>query len=495
MSLSIPSTNSDPVPGTNAPGLESLGQNARGPGKKPGKSHGMVDFSTLLTSPGTKTAISKAVARLAGLTGAPSVTGGPTQPAEGSIVPTATPIPDAQVVMGGSLPSMGIGLPTGSGDVGTEPVESSGLLAGPTDLSSGAGITDPSVLSGSPVGSQLVASRSARTSQVSLPRQAGAPAASAGSCGPSPVSEDTTPAAVRTPAAAVPGETAAPAQEVGSVAAAASNPAFATLAALNSAKSAEPSDRRNQPSKTVGENKIKNVEITDEEQDTSSQKAVGTHCAKSEAHMLPPESQASFSKNLASLGEAGLGIRATLVQGQNGSGSSPVGTPITVDQATPTTPRGAVQSVLQVVDLQSAKSDVGSTSVNLHFKIGDSNLAVRVEMQAGTVHTQFTTDSSDLRNAIAREWQSVTNPAGSKATQFADPVFASSGEGSSTFGQAPQQGRDQQQAPQAYLQDAASLGLSGKSPLLGDTNPASEDSLVEAGSTGTGQSTRLQTFA
>jgi hypothetical protein len=58
-------------------------------------------------------------------------------------------------------------------------------------------------------------------------------------------------------------------------------------------------------------------------------------------------------------------------------------------------------------------------------------------MQAGVVHTQFSTDSSDLRNAIKTEWQSsVSDTVSNKAVHFSDPVFSSSGDSATGGGNA-----------------------------------------------------------
>jgi hypothetical protein len=68
--------------------------------------------------------------------------------------------------------------------------------------------------------------------------------------------------------------------------------------------------------------------------------------------------------------------------------------------------------------------DAGNRSaVRLQFSVGDASLSVHVELRAGEIHTTFRTDSSDLRSALAHEWQAVSSdPA--RAVRLADPVFA-----------------------------------------------------------------------
>jgi hypothetical protein len=92
------------------------------------------------------------------------------------------------------------------------------------------------------------------------------------------------------------------------------------------------------------------------------------------------------------------------------------------------TPSQAVENVLQIGELQAEQSQSAQTAVNLHFTVGGENLLVRVAMQEGQVHTQFTTESGDLRTALAHEWQSVA-ATGTGSVRFAEPVFTSSSRG------------------------------------------------------------------
>jgi hypothetical protein len=76
-----------------------------------------------------------------------------------------------------------------------------------------------------------------------------------------------------------------------------------------------------------------------------------------------------------------------------------------------------------VTDLQAAVAQGTQSSVNLHFTVAGEDLAVRVALQEGQVHTQFTTNSGELRTALAHEWQSVGSNQGT--ARFAEPVFTS----------------------------------------------------------------------
>lgn len=83
----------------------------------------------------------------------------------------------------------------------------------------------------------------------------------------------------------------------------------------------------------------------------------------------------------------------------------------------------ALESALQVSDLQASASQGSQSSVNLRFNVAGENLSVRVALQEGQVHTRFSTDSGELRTALAHEWQSVGSASGT--SRFAEPVFTS----------------------------------------------------------------------
>lgn len=89
--------------------------------------------------------------------------------------------------------------------------------------------------------------------------------------------------------------------------------------------------------------------------------------------------------------------------------------------------RRAVESVLTAAD-QLATGE--QRSVRLQFTVGGEELAVRVELRGDKIHTTFRTDSSELRSALAHEWQSVSAVQNGVRTQrLADPVFASNSSG------------------------------------------------------------------
>lgn len=114
----------------------------------------------------------------------------------------------------------------------------------------------------------------------------------------------------------------------------------------------------------------------------------------------------------------------------------------------------AVETVTSVVDAQAASKLQPVPSVQLKFKFGAEDLAVRVALRDGVVTTEFRTDSPELRAAIQNEWKAVTaQPEG--ALRYLDPVVApasSSQSGTNSFAQQHQQQSSGQSAAQQQQQ-------------------------------------------
>ncbi|HVU15738.1 MAG TPA: hypothetical protein VHD32_02350 [Candidatus Didemnitutus sp.] len=118
----------------------------------------------------------------------------------------------------------------------------------------------------------------------------------------------------------------------------------------------------------------------------------------------------------------------------------------------------AVSTVLNVVNAQDNRP--AASVVNLHFKFGADDLSVRVQMRGNEVHTQFNTDSSDLRSALASEWRGVASNNSGSGIRLADPVFATSNGsnqqlGSGAQGQSSQREFAQQQSAAQLIMPAA----------------------------------------
>src|SRR5581483_11633984 len=81
----------------------------------------------------------------------------------------------------------------------------------------------------------------------------------------------------------------------------------------------------------------------------------------------------------------------------------------------------AVETALEVADRFTAQD---RHTVNLQFSVAGQDLAVRVELRADEVRTTFRTDSPELRNALAHEWQSVAGQGTSeRGLRLVTPTF------------------------------------------------------------------------
>ena len=118
----------------------------------------------------------------------------------------------------------------------------------------------------------------------------------------------------------------------------------------------------------------------------------------------------------------------------------------------------AVETIQNVVEAQRSGS-ANASSVNLHFKFGGDDLAVRVQMRGGEVLTQFLTDSPELRSAITSEWQRMAGQGGVAGLRMLEPVIMPSSAGVSTgFGSTSQgQNQAQQNAQQQQAQSPESV--------------------------------------
>lgn len=130
--------------------------------------------------------------------------------------------------------------------------------------------------------------------------------------------------------------------------------------------------------------------------------------------------------------------------------------------------RRAVEAVTSVVDAQAASKLQPVPSVQLKFKIGHEDLAVRVALRDGVVHTEFRTDSPELRAALQQEWKAVTAQPES-ALRFLEPVVSaasSTQSGTNSFAQqqqqhSPGQSAAQQQQQQQHQQARAAAEFFG----------------------------------
>jgi hypothetical protein len=149
-----------------------------------------------------------------------------------------------------------------------------------------------------------------------------------------------------------------------------------------------------------------------------------------------------------------------------------------------------VDTVVRLVEAQASRGLQTVSAVNLNFQVGADDLAVRVEWRNGEVHTQFRTDSEDLRAALASQWQSVSPGLADRSVHFAPPVFAPS---TSTGGQSSASAGGESAARQQGQPQQAGQGGAGRFASSTSARPAASTSTPAAAPAP--RAGRLQTFA
>ena len=151
----------------------------------------------------------------------------------------------------------------------------------------------------------------------------------------------------------------------------------------------------------------------------------------------------------------------------------------------------AAQIVREIRDIADGLWAVERNSVEVRFNFSDTErLSVRVEYREGVVKTTFHTNSPELRDTLAREWQSQLPANESRAYRVADPVFnaqPTDARGFSLGGDASRQQRQPEQAaqPAFYLP-----GQPGRAASSRDTSSPAAPSTARAEN-----SLHLQAFA
>lgn len=131
----------------------------------------------------------------------------------------------------------------------------------------------------------------------------------------------------------------------------------------------------------------------------------------------------------------------------------------------------AVATVTGLVDAQFSASMQKSGSVQLRLKFGGEDLSVRVELRGGAVHTDFRTDSAELRAALTREMQAVASQSPEQLRRYVAPVFSPATPASAGDSQQQSPGRQQQAAQQDLPQRPPR-------PLFDEAAPFAQRSLL-----------------
>lgn len=149
-----------------------------------------------------------------------------------------------------------------------------------------------------------------------------------------------------------------------------------------------------------------------------------------------------------------------------------------------------VAEKLQATNGKSVEFDLGfhdgtSVSVSLHFR-------------NGAVHTTFRTDSPELRNVLATEWQS-TMPAslqGNETVRIAEPQFASSSQSQdNSWDLNSQNSSQQQQSEQREAAEQSMVRTALRSSTTSVSKTESSETVPVQWSTSTDNLRKLQAFA
>jgi len=135
---------------------------------------------------------------------------------------------------------------------------------------------------------------------------------------------------------------------------------------------------------------------------------------------------------------------AAVANGPIAVGTAPAQMVVTDAPAPVASLRETMAAVVTAVEALERHADSVQKSVDLQFKVGNEQLALRVELRDGTVHTTFRTDSMELRSALTHEWQAVMPPAAGRELRLADPVFSPAAAGNESALGSPGQGTPQQ---------------------------------------------------
>lgn len=120
----------------------------------------------------------------------------------------------------------------------------------------------------------------------------------------------------------------------------------------------------------------------------------------------------------------------------------------------------AVEVVLHAVEHVASRAQ---RSVQLSFSVAGEELAVRVELRADEVRTTFRTDSSELRAALAQEWQQVAAPVQSdRPVRIAPAVFATAEHSALNAFAGDTSSRGRQQGASRGEAEAALAGIRGR---------------------------------
>jgi hypothetical protein len=291
-------------------------------------------------------------------------------------------------------------------------------------------------------------------------------------------------AEVRDPARPAPADAAAPAATSAAVTSVRTPPASLPPGPCGAKIAAESNDPSG-PGNTSGHGGEKHSLAAGLQKDANASSPLGIAAAQLGSAMpAAPSETAVLARALAP--EAAVSPAAS--SSASNSAPAPAAAPA-ADASAPV--RATVETVVRLVEAQASRGLQTVSSVNLNFQVGADDLAVRVEWRNGEVHTQFRTDSEDLRSALASQWQAVSPGLADRSVHFAPPVFGSS---TATGGQSLASAGGES-APRQQSQTPAGQGGAQRFSPASSPRPDTSSSLPAAAPALRVAPGRLQTFA
>ena len=86
---------------------------------------------------------------------------------------------------------------------------------------------------------------------------------------------------------------------------------------------------------------------------------------------------------------------------------------------------GAAHAVEAVLDAAQVAAEARRGAVELRFEVGGNELQVRVDLRHDDVQATFRTESPELRQALAQEWDSVVTAAAERGVRLLPAIFSS----------------------------------------------------------------------
>jgi hypothetical protein len=275
--------------------------------------------------------------------------------------------------------------------------------------------------------------------------------------------------AVPVAAATLPGSAAAPLTEQ-----------TARAAAMGGEKIAATSGKSTAPAASPTQSAARKFLSNGDKQVTDSSESVGTPVAKVTPAMATLNNPERTPTNQAAFQVASVAATTP--------GSSNPEAPAQADVTG--SAKGAVEAAMTAAEMLS--SGATQNSMNMQFSVGDAELNLRVEMRNGEVQATFSTNSAQLRSDLAHEWQTTAAGNSQSSLHQIQPVFTSSGTGStlSSGEYAQQQGRGQNAgAEPRFSTPGGSSSSSSYAPTHDEDDAQAEPAAAAAGSL------HLQTFA